>query len=197
MESAPASAPATAHVTRLHFLSQILAERQIPVAYLPPDEDTGEMLLITAAVMHGVVVPMRLIPLNDITPQADDDTAPLASWLLHASLVFPFHVPEDKVTEVMRATQLVSRILPLCSLGVIEPEGGCYLQACVAIEDVDAIPRTVLLDVIGMARMAASTYGPALEDIATGKLTYAGFAKAVEGSGLMPPPLFGSPLEQV
>lgn len=187
----------TAPVTRLRFLSQILAERQIPVAYLPPDEDTGEMLLITATVMNGAVVPLRLIPLNDITPQATEDIAPLSSWLLHASLVFPFHVPEDKITEIMRATQLVSRVLPLCSLGVIEPEGGCYLQACVAIEDVDAIPRTVLLDVIGMARMAASTYGPALADIASGSLSYAGFAKAMEASGLTPPPLFGLPEEQV
>ena len=185
----------TAPVTRLRFLSQILAEHQIPVAYLPPDEDTGEMLLITAAVMNGVVVPMRLIPLNDIIPEASENIAPLASWLLHASLVFPFHVPEDKITEVMRATQLVSRVLPLCSLGVVEPEGGCYLQACVAIEDVDAIPKAVLMDVIGMARMAASTYGPALADIAAGTLTYAGFAKALEASGRMPPPLFGSPAD--
>lgn len=188
--------PTTAPVTRLRFLSQILAERQIPVAYLPPDEDTGEMLLITAAVMNGAVVPMRLIPLNDITPQASEDSAPLTSWLLHASLVFPFHVPEGRITEVMRATQLVSRVLPLCSLGVIEPEGGCYLQACVAIEDVDAIPRAVLLDVIGMARMAASTYGPALAEIAAGTLTYADFAKELEARGLMPPPLFGAPEEQ-
>lgn len=187
---------ATAPVTRLRFLSQILAEHQIPVAHLPADEDTSEMLLITATVMNGVVVPMRLIPLNDILPEAAEGTAPLASWLLHASLIFPFHVPEDKSVDVMRATQLVSRMLPLCSLGVMEPEGGCYLQACVAIEDVDAIPRAVLMDVIGMARMAASTYGPALADIAAGKLTYAGFAKALEASGLMPPPLFGSPLSE-
>lgn len=186
---------ATAPVTRLRFLSQILAEYQIPVAYLPPDEDTGEMLLITATVMNGVVVPMRLIPLNDIIPEASETTAPLTSWLLHASLVFPFHVPEDKTSEVMRATQLISRMLPLCSLGVIEPEGGCYLQACVSIEDVDAIPRAVLMDVIGMARMAAGTYGPALADIAAGTLTYAGFAQKLEAAGLMPPPLFGSPLD--
>ncbi|WP_395736387.1 hypothetical protein [Prosthecobacter sp.] len=185
---------ATPHITRLHFLSQILAEHQIPVAYLPPNEDTGEMLLVTAAVMNGKVVPLRLIPLNDIIPQAKEGMAPLTAWLLHASLIFPFHIPDDRVTEVMRATQLVSRILPLCSLGVMEPDGACYLQACVAIEDVDAIPRAVLMDVIGMARMAASTYGPALADIAAGTLSYAGFAKALEASGLMPPSLFSAPV---
>jgi|GEM_PF-2716339 hypothetical protein len=191
MESAPA------HITRLRFISEILAERQIPVAYLPADEDTGELLLVTATIMDGVVVPLRLVSLNEIIPPASETIAPLTSWLLHASLVFPFHVPAEQTTEVMRATQLVSRVLPLCSLGVIEPEGGCYLQACVAIEDVDAIPRAVLLDVIGMARMAASTYGPALADIAAGRLSYADFAKALAASGLMPPPLFGTPEEQV
>jgi len=186
MESAP--------ITRLQFISQILAERQIPVAYLPADEDSGELLLVTATIMKGRVVPLRLLALNDIMPSSDG-MAPLASWLLHASLVFPFHVPEDRVSEVMRATQLVSRILPLCSLGVIEPEGGCYLQACVSVEDVDAIPRTVLLDVIGMARMAASNYGPVLEDIAVGRQTYAGFAALMETAGMLPPPLFGTPMQ--
>lgn len=191
MESSPA------HITRLRFISEILAERQIPVAYMPADEDTGELLLVTATIMDGVVVPLRLVSLNEIIPPASETISPLTSWLLHASLVFPFYVPAKHTTEVMRATQLVSRVLPLCSLGVIEPEGGCYLQACVAIEDVDAIPRAVLMDVIGMARMAASTYGPALADIAAGRLSYADFAKALAASGLMPPPLFGTLEEQV
>ena len=120
MESAPA------HITRLRFISEILAERQIPVAYLPADEDTGELLLVTATIMDGVVVPLRLVSLNEIIPPASETIAPLTSWLLHASLVFPFHVPAEQTTEVMRATQLVSRVLPLCSLGVIEPEGAFY-----------------------------------------------------------------------
>ena len=181
--------------THLGTVAQLLAENGFSTAYVPEtEEDPLELLLVTATVMNGFVVPLRLVALNDlITPVGE--MAPLAAWLLHASLTFPFHFPAERTNAMLAATQALNRCLPLCSVNISPEEGVCFLQACAPVEDCEQMPRRVILDVIGMARFTAQAFGSPLADLATGAITLDQFMGHVHAAGLTPPPLFNDAAE--
>ena len=188
------SAPHESPPAALQRVSELLAANRFDVAYQPADEDDPqELLLITATLMKGAVVPMRIQPLNVLVGLVARDTnelAPMGSWLLYGSTVFPFPVPTERMLPVLRAIQLINRTLPLCSFGLSEADGVCHLQACAPIESDEDLPRSVILDVFGMACHAAQMYGDSLAMLASGALDFDGFAAQMQSAGVMPPPLF-------
>lgn len=176
----------------LASVSLLLAQNGFSTAYVPQSlMDPVELLLVTATVLDGAVVPMRLMPLNGLA-EPSEDLAPQASWLLHASAVFPFLVPPERVPDMLAATQMTNRSLPLCSLNISPDEGLCFLQACVPVEDVEQLPRRVLVDVIGMARYAAEMFAKPLKDLAGGVITLGQYSELLGKAGLSPQPIFNA-----
>ena len=178
--------------TPLAQLARLLEDGDFSVAYLPPSEEVpAEVLMITAAIMDGAVVPLRFIDLNEIAALhavEGDEADPNVTQTLLGSLVFPFVVPPAHCLDVMRAAFTINRLLPVCSLGVSDAEGLCYLQASITTDFESDIPKSAALDIAGLACDTVQRYGPVLRSIATGTLSYDQFMADLRHAGIAPPP---------
>jgi len=108
---------------------------------------------------------------------------------LHCALVFPWSIAEDRLLGVMQAVLLVNRVLPLCSYGVSFEDRSCYLNACITLQHGAPIPGPVVLETIQMICHAVQKYGPLIEQIVNGEITYKQMREALEKRGQLPPPI--------
>lgn len=183
--------------TPLAALASLLESEEYTVLHAAANEHrkSGELLfnaLDEESEEDGQILPVRVIILNTLL---DDEKSlsvkaePVGALMLHCATVFPFVIPESKLTDVMQAALLVNRMLPLCSYGVSVEDRSCFLQACICLDPAAAMPEAMVLETIQMICHAVQSYGPLIEQITEGELTYAGFRRELERRGTLPPPI--------
>lgn len=156
----------------LSSLAQVLEEADYGIYFRPRDEIDGiEKVFVTIGKWEEEILIMKFVSLEEIRRVSGGKIDAFDPEILHGTLVLPFSVTEERLSEVSAAIQLFNRLSPTMSFVLDERGGVCYLQLAVCVEPKRDFPSRTVTGAMSRVGFVVEAFGRQLQDVASGKLT--------------------------